>query len=238
MKNKIFNGISLVVPAHNSADVIAQTAKNYCTLLSKLAGKYELIVVCNACTDDTEHIARKIAVKNRHIKAISIKERGKGYAVLKGFKTAKYRIIGFMDADCVFDLDSVAEMIEQLEKHDCVIASKWLGKNVFSIPEPLTRKVLAVGWKALTIFLLHMRFHDTQAGCKFMKQRAFNAIGKKFICNGFDFDVELLYKLKNKGFDIKEVYVPLAKVYPFSTFRLKFVPGMFWRMFRLWSMNL
>ena len=77
MKNNKFSEISLVVPAHNSADVIAQTAKNYCILHSKLAGKYELIVVCNACTDDTEHIARKIAVKNRHIKAISIKERMK-----------------------------------------------------------------------------------------------------------------------------------------------------------------
>lgn len=228
-------GTSLVVPAHNSAGVIAESIKKYSLFLSKLSAKYEIIVVCNACADNTEHIARGVSKLNRHVKVISIKERGKGLAVLRGFKAAKYGIIGFMDADCVFNLKAVASMLEQLGRHDCVIASKWLDKNVFSIPEPLTRKVLAVGWKALTLFLLQMRFHDTQAGCKFLWRKAFNSIDRNFVCTGFDFDVELLYKLKRKGFDIKEVYVPLAKISPFSTFRLKFIPGMFWRMFKLWS---
>ena len=228
-------GISLVVPAHNSGMVIARSIKKYSIFLSKLSAKYEIIVVCNACTDNTEQLARRTARQNKHVRVVSIKERGKGYAILKGFKSAKYRIIGFMDADCVFDLNAVAGMLKQLDRHDCVIASKWLDRHVLKIPEPLTRKVLAVGWKALTLFLLQMRFHDTQAGCKFLKKKAFDAIDKNFVCTGFDFDVELLYKLKRKGFIVKEVYVPLAKISPFSTFRLKFIPGMFWRMLKLWS---
>lgn len=230
--NKI-KSISLVIPAHNSAKVIAGSIRKYLYFLKNLAKKYELIVVCNACTDDTEKLASREARKNKSIRVASIRERGKGYAIIHGFGLAKNEIMGFMDADCVFDLGKIRDAIHELDNADCVIASKWAGRSVFEIPEPFTRKVLAVGWKALTILLLHMRFHDTQAGAKFMKKKAFDSIGKNFICTGFDFDVELMYKLRKKGFIIKEIYVPLSKVYPFSTFRLRFVPGMFWRLFKL-----
>lgn len=233
-KEKKLDSISLIVPAHNSASVISPSIKKYSVFLSKLARKYEIIVVCNACTDNTEQLALKMAKKDKRIKVLSIKERGKGFAVLKGFNIARNEIIGFLDADCVFNLDKIKEMIFHLDNYDCVIASKWLGRNVLQIPESFTRKILAVGWKALIIFLFHMRFHDTQAGAKFLKKKAFERIGKKFTCIGFDFDVELLYKLKKKGLSVKEVYTPIVKTYKFSTFRIRFVPGMFWRIFKLW----
>jgi glycosyltransferase involved in cell wall biosynthesis len=234
-KSNKMASISLIVPAHNASDVISESIKRYSDFLSRVARKYELIIVCNACSDDTEQIVAEQMKKNKHVKMLSIKERGKGFAILNGFKVAQYEVIGFMDADCVFNLDRIAEMIAQLDKYDCVIASKWLGQSVFRISGPFTRKVLAVGWKALTLMLLQMRFHDSQAGAKFLKKRAFDLIDKNFICTGFDFDVELLYKLKKKGYRIKEFYIPLAKVYPFSTFRLRFIPGMFWRLFKLGS---
>jgi glycosyltransferase involved in cell wall biosynthesis len=215
--------LSLVIPAHNSAEIIQKSIISYSKFLASFCREYEIIVVCNACTDSTEQLAGKTAEKDRHVRILSMRDRGKGYAILKGFKSAKYSIIGFMDADCVFDLGSVKKMLGQLDDYDCVIASKWLDRNVFSIPEPFTRKILAVGWKAATIFLFHIRFHDTQAGCKFMKKKAFNAIDKKFICTGFDFDVELLYKLTREGFKIKECYIPIVNNAPFSTFRLKYL---------------
>lgn len=227
--------ISLVVPAHNSASVIENSIHAYSKFLSKFCKKYEIVAVCNACTDETAKIVGDIRKKDRHVKLVEIKERGKGIAILKGLGIAKYGIIGFMDADCVFDFNAVKEMLKQLNDYDCVIASKWLGKSIFSIPEPLTRKILAVGWKALTVFLFHIRFHDTQAGCKFLKKTAYKRIDKNFLCKGFDFDVELLYKLEKKGYSIKEVYIPTIQTFKFSTFRLKFIPGMFFRMFKLWT---
>lgn len=227
--------ISLVIPAHNSADIIAESLGKYSDFLSNLAKRYEIIVSCNACTDNTEQLALEQAKRDRNIEVISTHQRGKGVAVIEGLKKAQYEIIGFIDADCVFKLDKVADMIHQLDNYDCVIASKWLGRNVFEISEPFTRKILAVGWKALTLILLHMRFHDTQAGAKFMKKRAFDGIDKNFICAGFDFDIELLYKLKKEGYSIGEFNIPVLKTSKFSTFRLKFLPAMFWHLFKLWS---
>lgn len=232
--------VSLVVPAHNAADVIETTLKEYTRFLGSICRNYEIIVVCNACIDNTAEIVINFSKKIREVKCIELKERGKGLAVLRGMKKAQNAIIGFMDADNAFKLDAVEDMISYLYEHsdcDCVIASKWLGRSVFEISEPFTRKVLAVGWKALTLFLLHMRFHDTQAGCKFLKKKAFDAIDKNFVCTGFDFDIELLYKLKKSGFKIKEFNIPVLKIFKFSTFRLKFVPIMFWHLFKLWVQN-
>lgn len=226
--------ISLVVPAHNSEKIIGKSIKVYGKFLSQYK-KHELIVVCNACKDNTFWAARKAAHGNKSIRIINIWERGKGFALLKGFQTARYDFIGFMDADNSFDLNFVQKMIAMLEEADCVIASKWLRRGFLQIAEPFTRKILAIGWRILGLILFGLNFKDTQAGCKFLKRKAFNSIDKNFICTGFDFDVELLYKLKKKGFSIKEVYVPTIKAFKFSTFRLRFVPSMFWRMLKLWS---
>jgi dolichol-phosphate mannosyltransferase len=232
-KNKI--NLSLVVPTHNASVVISNSLKEYSSFLSSLCDNYEIIVVCNACTDDTVKIVSTFSKRDKRIRCIELAEPGKGLAVITGMKKANYEIIGFIDADNAFDLNSVGKMIRYLNENDCdcIIASKWLGRNIFQIEEPLTRKILAVGWKALTILLFQMRFHDTQAGCKFLKKRAFESIDKEFICKGFDFDVELLYRIKKKGFSIKEVRIPVLKSFKFSTFRLKYVPLMFFRLLKL-----
>jgi len=230
--------VSLVIPAHNSAGIIESSLKEYSKFLS-FFGKYEIIVVCNASTDNTAELSRKFAKKNKKIKVIEIPERGKGNAVIVGFKKAKCDIIGFMDADNVFYLPSVKRLIELViqDKCDAAIASKWRGTNFFKVKEPISRKMLAIGWNLLSLFLFGLKFEDTQAGCKFLKRKAFLAIQKKrnFICKGFDFDVELLFRLKRAGFRIKEEYVNIIKIEKFSTFRLRYVPGMFWRLLRLWN---
>lgn len=227
--------ISLVIPSHNASHVIEDTILEYSKFLSSFSKHYEIIVVCNACTDNTIEITGKISRKNKHIKIVKLKEGGKGIAILAGFRKAKYSIIGFLDADNPFDLKSLKNMICQLDNYDCVIASKWLGRGFFQVAEPFTRKILAIGWRMLNLILFGLDFKDTQAGAKFLTKKAFSSINKNFVCKGFDFDVELLYKLKKKGFKIKEVYVPTVKAFKFSTFRLRFVPAMFWHMLRLWS---
>ncbi len=226
--------ISLIIPAHNASSVIENSIREYSKFLSQFKD-YEIIVVCNACRDNTAEICNKEAKINKEIKVIEIGERGKGFAILQGFNQARYEIIGFLDADNAFYLDSIKQMILQLKAYDCVIASKWIERDFFEISEPLTRKVLAAGWRLLSKFLLGLDFKDTQAGAKFLRKEAYEKISHNFICTGFDFDIELLYRLQKSGCSVKEIRIPVSKSFKFSTFRLKFVPGMFWHMLKLWN---
>ena len=49
---------------------------------------------------------------------------------------------------------------------------------------------------------------------------------KEFVCLGFDFDVELLHRIKEAGFKINETYVPIRDSGK-STFEMRTSPKMF-----------
>jgi hypothetical protein len=53
-----------------------------------------------------------------------------------------------------------------------------------------------------------LRYHDTQCGAKVFKKSAIDAVLPLMISRGFEFDVELLWRLRNAGFRVAEV--PIA----------------------------
>ena len=82
--------ISVIIPAHNEAKYIEKT-------LTNLPKEVEKIVVCNACTDNTEKVAEKYS------KVYSIKEKGVCLARNHGIDKCKGNVIIFLDADTIFD---------------------------------------------------------------------------------------------------------------------------------------
>ena len=50
---------SVVIPAHDEAQVIGRTLRG--VLDRTAAGRLEVVVVCNGCTDDTAEVARRFA---------------------------------------------------------------------------------------------------------------------------------------------------------------------------------
>ncbi len=77
---------SVVIPAHNEEKYIEET-------LDSIPKDIEITVVCNACTDSTEKIAKK------HAKVISLKEANVSKARNEGAKNSKGEILIFLDAD-------------------------------------------------------------------------------------------------------------------------------------------
>lgn len=50
-------------------------------------------------------------------------------------------------------------------------------------------------------------FYDTQCGAKIFRKEAIDAVLPEIRSKGFEFDVELLWRLKRKGYSIVEVPV-------------------------------
>ena len=229
--------LSLIIPAYNEEQRIGKTLQNYIYHLQKyLPKEFEIIVVLNGCHDRSLEIVEDFTRKHKAIRYVDIPQAiGKGGAVLHGFSLAKGKIIGFLDADDAFDLMTVQVMVDSLLQGqvDCFIASKWKGIRFSAVNEPFIRKVLSRGWNTLVKFLLRIPVQDTQAGAKFLRRDVFQSIGHDFICRGFDFDIELLLRVKQNGFTIKEEYVPNKHI-PGSTFNLKHIPHMFKDLIKLW----
>lgn len=217
---------SIIVPAYNEEKNI----KEFLTEISRKFHDSEIIVVCNGCTDKTPEIVDSIKLPN--VKSIVLPEAGKGAAILKGFEQAKYDYLGFVDADRAFRLEDIEKIIDELNNYDSVIASKWKDQKFSSVNWPLKRKIAGRSWNFLVKHLLKLDFEDTQAGVKFLRRSVYDAIDKNFISKGFEFDIELLLKIKNNGFRIKEIYTPVQNSKK-SSFNLSHTPGMFFNLFKL-----
>lgn len=234
MTNEERRNLSLVIPAHNAEKVIEKSVVSYNKMFSDF-DNFEIIIVCNACSDNTFEIVKHLK-KYYPIEIINIPHRGKGNALRKGFDKAKYDVIGFLDSDNPFSLDKIREMVLSLKNYDMAIATKYLRgslKNKKGIQDSQIRRIIALGGQLFTKLIFGLKFRDTQAGAKFFRRKVWDTIGKNMICVGFDFDIELLYKSKKKGFRIVEFYTPLVKYEKFSTVRLRYLAGMVYRLTKM-----
>ena len=82
---------SVIVPAYNAAEHIRKTLHS---IKMQTFTDYELIVVCDSCTDDTAGIALGYADK-----VISVKEHHSGFARNHGLDAAEGEYILFTDDD-------------------------------------------------------------------------------------------------------------------------------------------
>ena len=224
-------GLSLVIPNHNGAKVITGSIKAYHKIFKKKFKNFEIIVVCNGCTDNSVEICNALT-KKFPLRVIEIPQKGKGHALLRGFNEASFDYLGFLDSDNPFDLNKVSQMLEYLKAQDIVIATKYL-KGQARVQDSFLRRLVSLGGGVFSKFFFGLNFRDTQAGAKFFKKEVWEKIDKNFICLGFDFDIEFLHKTHKARFKILECHTPLFKHDKFSTVSLKYLPGMVFRLLKL-----
>lgn len=227
--------ISLIIPAYNEELRIERTIISYITKFKEHFKNFEIIIVLNGCRDNTLEVVKEIKKKYPdNVKYENFEEAiGKGGAIIEGLKKSRGEVVGFVDADEAFDANEIIKLIHGLESTDCVIASKWKDKSFTQVTEPFTRKFFSRGWNLLVRTSLGLKFKDTQAGAKFFKKEVKESMGYDFICKHFAFDAELLLKIKEKGFEIREVYTP-SKHMAGSTFKMKHSFKMFTDLVKVW----
>lgn len=107
---------SVIVPACNEAAVIARTLRPLSHAAS--AGFFELIVVCNGCTDSTADVARSID----GVKVIELNEGSKPAALNAGDTAATLWPRLYLDADIQITAASVLAVLDRLTEQDVMAA--------------------------------------------------------------------------------------------------------------------
>ena len=126
--------LSLIVPAHNSAKFIESSLKKYNKFFASRFTDYEIIVVCNACSDNTFEIVDSLK-HSFPLVVIDTERKGKGNAIEIGFKFATKEIVGFIDADDPYDLDEVYNMMKFLNDFDIFTPAELIKTSIQSIFE-------------------------------------------------------------------------------------------------------
>ena len=114
--------ISIVIPAYNEEKYLATTLEN---IKNQEFKSYEIIVVCNGCTDKSFNIAKKYADK-----VFNLKESNVSKARNFGANNAKYNKLVFLDADVLIDEKVLSSVDDELEKGKFFGTAKGKGKGV------------------------------------------------------------------------------------------------------------
>lgn len=198
--------LSVIIPAYNEEKRLPSTLASFKGIADKL--NMEIIVVCDGCTDKTAKVVDNW-MQTLPIKAISYKNnRGKGYAVRKGVLEASGNIIAFMDADGSTPPEELLRLIKPLASGnaDIVIGSRRIvGAKVKR--QPIHRYILGWTFSFFTRSILSLPCHDTQCGCKLFKRNNARLLFRKTKCDGFEFDLDVLYLAHSRGLQILEIGV-------------------------------
>lgn len=205
--------LSIIIPAHNEEQRIKKTLETYRSFFAERKKlqilDYEVVVVLNACSDNTLGVVRDIQKQWNNCLMLDLHEGGKGLAIKAGFLDALRRsndVIGFVDADMATSPAAFYALIEQMNGADGVIASRYRPDSVIFPPRPwIKRWGSKVFYESLITLLFGMRYSDYQCGAKVFKREIIAKVAPLLTVKQWAFDVELLYLCKQHGFIIKEV---------------------------------
>ena len=100
-------GVSIVIPAHNEANVLGRTLD---TLLSGASGAHDVVVVANGCTDSTAEIAEAYP----GVRTIVLTEPSKHAALIRGLEAAVHHVVVLVDADIQVPPATVSALVAPL----------------------------------------------------------------------------------------------------------------------------
>jgi glycosyltransferase involved in cell wall biosynthesis len=223
------SGLSLIIPAYNEQKRIEKVLKSY----EAYFPDDEIIVVCNGCRDKTPEVVAGLAKVYPHIKLVNFSEKlGKGGAIIEGLKIAESGIICYTDADESVTPEDIFRIVNALSDNDGIIGSRRLKESKVLIKQSIKRRIASRIFNLLIRVMFLLDFKDTQCGAKAFKKDAIKDILPLLTTRGFEFDVELLWKLKRKGYRVAEFPVTW-KHSDGSTFSLANAPGMFISLLKL-----
>lgn len=202
--------ISIIIPVYNKAKELHQTVEKVTETMLKHGLEYEVIIINDGSIDNTYEKALSLAQQKHDIKILSYQiNKGKGYALQYGFKSARGDLIVFQDADLDLPPFQIIRFLEYMEKEnaDVVIGNKWHPLSRVNMPRK--RIFLSKSYSLFVKLLFGLRARETQVGLKLFKREVLDKIMPTLVVKKYAFDVELLVSAHQLGYNIVESPVEL-----------------------------
>ena len=196
--------ISVVIPAYNEEKTIGEVLSKTIQVMENFGNPYEIIVVDDGSTDKTREAASsyKVTVLTNGI------NKGKGYALRKGFRHARGQIIVTLDADGSHDPKEIPKLIEPLYNGaDIAAGSRFLGNGKNS-----TTKLNRLGNKIINAIIMTLTGRyvtDSQTGFRAIKREVLERLNLN--SERYEIETELTVKGLKNGFRYVEVPIDCKK---------------------------
>jgi len=206
--------VSIVVPVFNEAATLKTMMD--ALLAKQLPGmRKEIIIVESNSTDGSRQLVQSYANHPEVRLVLQPRPRGKGHAVREGLALATGDIVMIQDADLEYDLDDYDGLLAPLAAWQSmfILGSRHQGgwKMRKFEDAPLTAALFNFGhsfFRTAMNLALNTKMTDPFTMFKVFRRDAL--FGIDFVCNRFDFDIELVMKLVRKGYIPVELPVNYA----------------------------
>jgi glycosyltransferase involved in cell wall biosynthesis len=193
--------LSVVMPAHNEAEHIEQTVREWHTaVVSRVPGS-ELIVVDDGSTDGTRDVLRQLADSTVRIITHDV-NRGKGAAIRSGLAQVTGDLVLVQDADLEYDPEDWPKLLLPIlrGKARVVYGSRFTGER---------RNMLFLHWvgnrflSLVTNVLYNTTLSDMETCYKLFDRTLLDGVTLR--AQRFEFEPEVTAKILRRGVRIYEV---------------------------------
>jgi dolichol-phosphate mannosyltransferase len=191
--------LSVVIPAHDEAESIAETLMDIVAVLDREQCDYEILVVDDASSDGTAGVVAALAAENGRVRCVrSHLPPGFGFAVRAGLDLFTGDAVTIVMADGSDDPEDIVRYLRLLEAgHDCVFGSRFIrGGKVTDYPRAkLMLNRLANG---IVRALFRHGLNDTTNAFKAYRREVIESV-QPLVSNHFNLTVELPLKAIVRG---------------------------------------
>lgn len=187
--------VSIIIPVKNEEDNIGRLFEEIKSVCVSLKWKYEIIIVNDGSTDETDRVCRELSP----LKYIRMRKSfGQTSAMDAGIKAAQNDYIITMDGDGQNDPADMPRLLSYLQENDYDVVSGWRKNRKDTIMKKFVSRVANV----MRHFLIHDGIHDSGCSLKIYKRECFKGITLYGEQHRF-----IPAILKIKGFTIGEIVV-------------------------------
>ena len=192
--------LSVVIPAHNEAEVIEPTLLGLIEHLGPEAIDYEIVVVDDASADATGDVVRRVAEDEPRVRVVRNEApNGFGFAVRKGLESFEGDAVVIVMADGSDDPRDVVLYFRVLEAgYDCAFGSRFMpGAAVRDYPriKLMINRVVNTGIR----MLFRHGYNDTTNAFKAYRREVIENL-RPLLSHHFNMTVELPLKAITRGF--------------------------------------
>lgn len=202
--------LSVVIPAYNEGERIYENLLEMGRMIDTFVNNYELIVVNDGSSDNTESEIERASATNVHIMPAGYSEnRGKGSAIRAGVEYATGDYIAFLDADMDLSPMHLEKFMQKMEETDAtaVIGSKLHRDS--EVDYPWARRIMSMGYYLMLKVMFHLKIKDTQTGVKLFRAEELKQAMEYVTSSGFAYDIEVLALINIFGGRIEEMPIQL-----------------------------
>jgi glycosyltransferase involved in cell wall biosynthesis len=183
---------SIIIPAYNEEQAIAETVQACQRELPKTGEPYETLVVDDGSSDKTAEIAEAAGARViRHLNNL-----GYGRSLKDGIKAATYDTIVITDADGTYPIDQIPALVQTYREGFNMVVGARQGKNY---SESINKGALRFILKHLVQFTAGRKIPDINSGLRIFSRREavpfFSYLGDAF---SFTTSITLAYMMTGK----------------------------------------